>query len=113
ELLEEHFGGGDGAEEVHLDHGSVVLALLRGEGAQQHDARVVDEDVGAAEFVLHARGGGQEGVAVGDVGADGDCAAADVVRDRGDAVDAAGEQSDGVAGSGELSGGGFADAGGR
>jgi ABC-type multidrug transport system ATPase subunit len=43
---------------------------------RQHDAGVVDEDVRAAEFLLHALGGGDDRVAVGDIGLDGDRAIA-------------------------------------
>jgi hypothetical protein len=54
----------------------VLFALVRGERRGQHDAGVVDEDVGAAEFLLYALGGGDDRVAVGDVGLDGDRAVA-------------------------------------
>ena len=54
ELVEEDLGGGDGAEQVDLDHLPVVVALVGVEGAEEHDAGVVDEDVGAAELVLDA-----------------------------------------------------------
>ena len=87
ELVEEDLGGGDGAEEVDLDHLPVVVALVGVERAEQHDAGVVDQDVGAAELVLDALGGGDEAVAVGDVGGDGDGAVAELVGERGDAVE--------------------------
>jgi hypothetical protein len=54
--------------------------LLGGERRQQHHAGVVDE------FVLDAPGGGQERVAVGDVGLDGDRGVAELVGQRLDAV---------------------------
>ena len=54
ELVEEDLGGGDGAEQVDLDHLPVVVALVGVERAEQHDAGVVDQDVGAAELVLDA-----------------------------------------------------------
>ena len=49
ELVEEDLGGGDGAEQVDLDHLPVVVALVAVERAEQHDAGVVDQDVGVAE----------------------------------------------------------------
>ena len=51
QLVEEDLGRGHRAEQVDLDHAPVLLALLGGERAEQHHAGVVDEDVGAAEFV--------------------------------------------------------------
>ena len=79
-------------------------------GAEQHHAGVVDQDVGAAELVLDALGGGDERVAVGDVGLDGDRAVAELVGERLDAVGAAGQQRDAVAVGGQRAGGGLADA---
>lgn len=43
ELVEKHFGRGDGAEQVDLDQAPVVLALLAAELAEQHDPGVVDQ----------------------------------------------------------------------
>ena len=68
ELVEEDLGGGDRAEQVDLDHLAVVVALVGREGAEEHDAGVVDQDVRAAELVLDALRCGDEAVAVGDVG---------------------------------------------
>jgi hypothetical protein len=68
ELIEEDLGGGHRAEQVDLDHLALLRALLGGERPEQHDAGVVDQDVGAAELGLDALGGGDERVAVGDVG---------------------------------------------
>jgi hypothetical protein len=67
----------------------VLLALGGGEGRRQHDAGVVDEDVGTAEFLLHALGGGDDRVAVRDVSLDGDRAVAELVGKGVDAVGAA------------------------
>jgi hypothetical protein len=88
----------------------VLLALVGGEGRGQHDAGVVDEDVGPAEFLLHALGGGDERVAVRDVGLDGDRAVAELVGEGVDAVGAAGEQRDSVAVGGHRAGCRLADA---
>ena len=111
ELVEEDFGGGDRAEEVDLDHVPVVVALSGLERAEEHDAGVVDEHVRAAELLLHALGGGEDAVAVGDVCLDGDGAVAELVGEGGDAVEAAGKDSDAVAGCCERAGSGFTDAG--
>jgi hypothetical protein len=46
----------------------VLFALVRREGRRQHDTSVVDEDICAAELPLHALGGGDDRVAVHDVG---------------------------------------------
>jgi hypothetical protein len=54
ELVEEDFSGRDRAEQVDLDHVPVVLTLIGREWAKQHDAGVVDQDVGAAELDLDA-----------------------------------------------------------
>ena len=112
ELVEEDLGGGDRAEQVDLDHLPVVGALVGGEGAEQHHAGVVDQDVRATELLLDALGGGDDAVAVGDVGLDRDGAVAELVSDGGDAVDAAGEERDAVAARGEGARGGLTDAGG-
>ena len=84
---------------------------LGGEGGKQHDAGVVDQDVGAAELGLDPIGGRYEGVAVGDVGLDGDRAVAELVGQGLDAVRAAREQGQAIAAGGERAGGGLADAG--
>jgi hypothetical protein len=86
ELVKEDFSGGDRAEEVDLEHPPVVVALVGRERSEQHDPGVVDQHVGAAEFLLHAVGGGDEGVAVGDVGRD--RAVSDLLGQGGDPVDA-------------------------
>ena len=109
ELVEEDFGGGDRAEEIDLEHVPVVVALSGVERAEEHDAGVVDEHVRAAELLLHALGGGEDAVAVGDVCLDG--AVAELVGEGGDTVDAAGKDSDAVAGCCERAGSGFTDAG--
>jgi hypothetical protein len=44
----EHLGGGDGAEEVDVDHLLVVVPLRGAERPEEHDTGVVDEDVGAS-----------------------------------------------------------------
>jgi hypothetical protein len=54
--------------------------------------------------------GGDERVAVGDVGLDRDRAVADRAGERLDAVGAAGQQGEAVAIGGQRAGGGFADA---
>jgi hypothetical protein len=51
-------------------------ALFGGERGEQHDAGVDDEDVGAALARAHALGGGDQRVAVGDIGLDRDRAVA-------------------------------------
>ena len=88
----------------------MLLALGGGEGRRQHDAGVVDEDVGTAEFLLHALGGGDDRVAVRDVGLDGDRAVAELVGKGVDAVGAAGEQRASVAVGGHRAGCRLADA---
>ena len=88
----------------------MLFALIGAEGRGQHDAGVVDEDVGAAELLLDAVGRRDERVAVGDVGLDGDRAVAELVGQRLDAVGAAGQQRDPVAVGGQRAGGRLADA---
>jgi hypothetical protein len=68
ELVEEHLGSGDRAEQVDLDHPAVVVALVGGERAEQHDAGVVDEHRRTAELGLHTVCRREQTVAVGDVG---------------------------------------------
>src|SRR4051794_433141 len=58
---------------------AAVLALLAVKRAEEHDPGVVDQGVCAAELVLHALSGGDERVADGDVGLDGDGAFAQLV----------------------------------
>ena len=113
QLVEEHLGGGHRAQQVDVDHLPDLGLLLRGERPQQHHARVVDEDVGAAELGVDALGRGDHRVAVGDVGRDRDGAVAELGRQRLDAVGAAGQQGEAVAGGGQGAGGRLADAGGR
>ena len=84
---------------------------LVGEGREQHDAGVVDQDVGPAEFGLDPVGGLDDRVAVGDVGLDGDGAVAELAGQGLDAVGAAREQGQAVAAGGERAGGCLADAG--
>ena len=110
ELVEEDLGGGHRAEQVDLDHLVLLGALVGGERREQHDAGVVDQDVCAAELVLDALGGGDDRVAVGDVGLDGDRAVAELVGQRLDALGAARQQRDAVAVGGQRAGGGLADA---
>ncbi|GAA1642141.1 hypothetical protein GCM10009806_08980 [Microbacterium flavum] len=74
QLVEEHFGRGDRAEEVDVDHVAVVVALRGREWAEEHDAGVVDQYVRSAEFLLHAVGGCDELLTVGDIGLDRECA---------------------------------------
>jgi hypothetical protein len=111
ELVEEDLGDCHRPEQVGLDHAPVLFALVRGEGRRQHDARVVDEDIRAAELPLHALGGGDDRVAVRDVGLDGDRAVAELVGKGLDAVGAAGEQRDPVTVGGQRPGGRLPDAG--
>jgi hypothetical protein len=79
-------------------------------GAGQHDAGVVDEDVRTAELLLDAVGRGEDRVAVGDIGLDGDRAVSELVGQDPDTVGAAGEQREPVAVGGQGAGGRFADA---
>jgi hypothetical protein len=72
EVVEEHLGAGQRAEEVDLDHAPVVVPLVGAEWPEQHDPGVVDQDVGAAELLLHALGRGDDRRPVRDVGLDGD-----------------------------------------
>ena len=88
----------------------MLFALIGAEGRGQHDAGVVDEDVGAAELVLDAVGRRDDRFAVGDVGLDGDRAVAELVGQGLDAVGAASQQRDAVAVGGEGAGGCLADA---
>ena len=110
ELVEEDLGGGHRAQQVGLDHPAAVVALLGDERAEQHDAGVVHEDVGASEPVLDALAGGDEGVAVGDVGLDRDGRFTEFLGQRADAIGAAGQQRDAVASGGQCAGGGLPDA---
>jgi hypothetical protein len=62
------------------------------------------------ELVLDALAGGDERVAVGDVGRDRDGCLAELFGERANAVRATCEERDAVAGCGQCAGGGFADA---
>ena len=112
ELVEEDLGGGHRAEQVRVDHPPVLGALVGGEGREQNHPGVVDQDVGAAQVLLHALGRGDHRVAVGNVGLDGDRAVAELVGERLDAIGAAREQSDPVAVGGQRASGGLPDPGG-
>ena len=112
ELVEEHLGGGHRAEQVGLDHLPVLGALAGRERPEQHHAGVVDEDVRAAQLLLDALGGRDDGVAVGDVGLDGQRTVAELAGERPDAVGAAREERETVAVGGEGARGGLADPGG-
>ena len=90
----------------------MFFAPFEAEGCEEHDAGVVDEDVDRAEFLTDAFGGGDDRVAVGDVGLDRDCAVAEFVGEGVDPVAAAGEQCDPVAVGVQCAGCRFADAGG-
>jgi hypothetical protein len=57
--------------------------------------------------MLHALRGGDERVAVGDVGLDGDRAVAELLGQRLDAIGATGQQRDAVAVGGQRAGGGL------
>jgi hypothetical protein len=100
ELVEEHLGSGDRAEQVDLDHPAVVVAPVGGERAEQHDAGVVDEHRRTAELGLHTVCRREQTVAVGDVGLDGDDSVAELVGESCDPVGASG-QRDTVAGCGK------------
>ena len=80
----------------------VLFALIGAERRGQHDAGVVDEDVRAAELLLDAGGRCDDGVAVGDVGLDGDGAVSELVGQDLDMAGAAGQQRDGVAVCGQA-----------
>ena len=84
-------------------------ALVGGEGREQHHAGVVDQDVGAAQLALHALRRGDEGVAIGDVGLDGDGTFAEFLGQRLDAVDASRQQRESVAVGGQGAGRSLAD----
>ena len=89
-----------------------MVTLVGGERPEKHDAGVVDQRVRAAELVPDALRGGDEAVAVGDVGRDGDRAVVELVGQRGDAVESASEERDAVAVGCQPPCGGLADAGG-
>src|SRR6185437_11914918 len=111
ELVEEHLGGGDRTEQVDLDHLPVVRTLTGVERTEQHDAGIVDQDTGCAQLLADAVGGGNDAVAIGDVRFDGDGPVAQFVRERGDAIEPAGQQGDAVAVCCQGAGGCRADAG--
>lgn len=92
QLVEEHLGHRDRAEQVDLDHLTQLGALLRRERRQQHHPGVVDQDVGATELGLDARGGRRDRVVVGDIGLDRDRPVAELVGERLDPVGATGQQ---------------------
>jgi len=75
----------------------VLFTPFEAEGREQHDAGVVDEDVGRAEFLVDALGRGDDRIAVGDIGLDRNRAVAELVGEGVDAVAAAGQQRDPVA----------------
>jgi hypothetical protein len=77
--------------QIRLYTAPVLCARVRGEGRSQHHARIVDEDVGAAKLLLLALGGGDDRVAIGDIGFDGDRAGAELADEGLDAVRAARE----------------------
>lgn len=101
QLLQDDLGSSDRPDEVDLDHGPVVRALLGGEWAQQHGAGVVDQNVGTTELVLDPSGGDHGGVAVGDIGFEGDrlraCRTAQFGGQGMEAVEASGQEGDAVA----------------
>jgi hypothetical protein len=101
DLVEEDLGRGDRAEQVHLDHAPVVLALLRGERPEQHDAGVVDQDVDAAEFLPDAAGGRDQRVAVRHVSLDRQGTVPELLGKRRDPVYPPGEQRHAVAVGGQ------------
>jgi hypothetical protein len=84
----------------------VLDALVGGEGREQHHAGVVDQDV---QLALHALRRGDEGVAIGDVGLDGDGTFAEFLGQRLDAVDASRQQRESVAVGGQGAGRSLAD----
>jgi hypothetical protein len=84
--------------------------LVRGEGREQHDARVVDQDVGAAELGLDPRSCRGNRVAVGDIGLDRNRLIAELGGQGLDAVGPACQQRQTVTVGGQGPRGGFADA---
>src|SRR4051794_5297875 len=80
-------------EDVDLDHRAPLVGRRVDDRAEQHHAGVVDEDVEAAELGVGALDEGARLCLVGDVGRDGERAAAgavDLLRERFDAIGAAG-----------------------
>jgi hypothetical protein len=71
----------------------VIIVSLGGEGGEQHDPGVVDQDVGSAELGLDPASRRGEGVPVGHVGLDGDGAVAELAGQGLDAVLPPREQS--------------------
>ena len=89
----------------------MLVALIGAERAVQHDAGVVDEDVGAAELALDAVGRGERATSRSVTSASIAIAPSpSSCGQRLDAVGAAGQQRDAVAVGGERAGGRLADA---
>ena len=98
------------AQQVCLDHAAVVAVLVGSKGAEQHDAGVVDEYVGAARLGLLALRRRHKRIAVGYVRLDGDGSFTELVAQGLDAVGTARQQGDAESSGGEGPGGRFADA---
>jgi hypothetical protein len=88
---------------------AVIILSLRGEGGEQHDPGVVDQDVGSAELGLDPVSRRDQGIPVGDVGLDGDRAVTELADQGLDAVRTPGQQGQAEAVGGERAGGRFAD----
>ncbi len=82
------------------------------EGREEHDAGVIDQDVGAAQLGLDAISSRGQGVIVGDIGLDGNCAIAQFIGKSPDPVGASREQGEPEAAGGQGMRCSFADAGG-
>jgi len=95
--------GGDDAA-VDLDHLPELIALLRCKRRQQHDAGIVDEDIGAAEFLVHTLSRRNKRVSVSHVRLNGNHFVAKLSCEGLDPVDPAGEQCEPVPACGQGAG---------
>jgi hypothetical protein len=96
------------AGDVEVDLALPVVDLQLLDPGDELDARVVEDEIGLAEAVLDLLGGPPDGLAVGDVGGDGQRGAAVLLDGRDEVVQpvlAAGEDDDGGAKFGEALGG--------
>ena len=87
-------------------------SLVRCKGRREHYAGVVDEDVGASEFLLDALSRCDDGIPVRNVSLDGNGTVAQFIGKRGDALKAAAQECDPISLRNKISGDGLADSGG-